>query len=75
MEVRFDLRFNTSNLNYPGIYVHIAWKSFFGGLGGHSGLHMTSEVTSEIKLIFSDLNTLCSSVFMVSECLFSLNET
>ena len=31
-EVKFDIIFDTSNLNYPGIYVHIACNSQFGGL-------------------------------------------
>ena len=31
-EVKFDLRFDSSNPNYPGIYVHIAWNSHYGGL-------------------------------------------
>ena len=31
-EVKFDLRFEISNLNYLGIHVHIASNSHFGGL-------------------------------------------
>ena len=30
--VKYDLRFEISNLNYPGIDVHIASNSFFGSL-------------------------------------------
>ena len=36
----FDLRFEISNLDYPGIHVHIA----FNGLQGHGDLKTTSEV-------------------------------
>ena len=36
----FDLRFEISNLDYPGIHVHIASN----GLRGHGGLQTTSEV-------------------------------
>ena len=31
-EVKFDLRFEISNLNYLGIHVHIASNGHFGGL-------------------------------------------
>ena len=34
-EIRYQLIFETSNLSYPGINVHIA---SFGGLGGHGNL-------------------------------------
>ena len=27
-----DLGFDASNINYPGIHVHIAWNSHYGGL-------------------------------------------
>ena len=64
LDVKFDLRFDSINLNYPDIYVHIAWNSLFGDLRGHSGLHMTSEVTSDLKFELSGLNNLCSSVFL-----------
>ena len=56
MEIKFDLRFDSNNLNYPAIYVHVGWNSLFGGLWGHGGLHMTSEVTSDLKFELSDLN-------------------
>ena len=36
----YDLRFDISNLDYPGIHVHIASN----GLRGHGDLKMTSEV-------------------------------
>ena len=35
-----DLRFEISNLEYPGIHVHIVSND----LRGHGGLQMTSEV-------------------------------
>ena len=61
-EVKFDLRFDASNPNYPGIYMHIAWNSHYGGIRGHSGLHMTSEDTFDLKFELSGLNYLCSSI-------------
>ena len=36
----YDLRFEISNLEYPGIHVHIA----FNGIQDHGGLQTTSEV-------------------------------
>ena len=42
----FDLRFEISNLDYPGIHVHIASNGLRGhdGLRGHGSLQTTSEV-------------------------------
>ena len=42
----FDLRFEISNPDYPGIHVHIASNGLRGhdSLRGHGGLQMTSEV-------------------------------
>ena len=70
-EVRFDLRFNTSNLNYPDIYVHLTWNSLFSGLWGHSDLHMASEVTSDLEFELSDLKNLGSSASLASFVLYS----
>ena len=39
-QISYDLRFEISNREYPGIHVHIATN----GLRGHGGLQMTSEV-------------------------------
>ena len=50
----YDLRFDISNLDYPGIHVHIA----FNGLQGHGGLKTTEEVTSDLKIQLSDLDYL-----------------
>ena len=36
-------------------------------------LHMTSEVTSDLKFEFSGLNNLCSSVFLASILLYLIN--
>ena len=71
-EVASDLKFDISNLNYPGIHVHITYNSHFGGLWGHSGLNMTSEVTSDLKFELSDLNYPCSSAFLAPKCFFEL---
>ena len=57
-EANFDLRFEFSNLNYPGTCVHVVSDSRLGGLWGHDGLQMTSEVTSDLKIELSDLNYL-----------------
>ena len=32
LEVKFDLTSDSDNLNYPRIYVRIAWNSLFGGI-------------------------------------------
>ena len=48
-ETNFDLRFEFSNLNYPGSYVHVASNSLLGGLWGHGGLQMTSEAKSDLR--------------------------
>ena len=56
--------FEISNLNYPGIYVHVASNSLLGGLWGHDGLQMTSEVTSDLKIELSDLNYLCDQAYV-----------
>ena len=58
-ELKFDLRFEIINLNYPGIIVHVASNSQFGGLGGHGGLQTASEVASGLIIELSDLNNLC----------------
>ena len=47
-KVKYDPRFETSNLNYHGIDVHIDYNSFLGGLWGHGGLQMPS-IASEVK--------------------------
>ena len=67
----FDLRFEISNLDYPGIHVHIASN----GLRGHGGLQTTSEVTSDLKIQLSDLDYLCSHVSLASKGLHELNDT
>ena len=54
-EVRFDLKIELSDLNYPEIYVPNASKSHFHELGGHCGLQMTSEVKFNLRFEISDL--------------------
>ena len=46
-KVKFDLRFEISNLNYPGIHVHVASNGHLHGLWGHDGLQ-TASITSNI---------------------------
>ena len=61
----YDLIFDISNLDYPGIHVHIASN----GLRGHGGLQTTSEVTSDLKIQLSDLDYLCYHAPLASNCL------
>ena len=61
-QTSYDLRFEISNLDYPGIHVHIASNSHFGGLCGYGGLQMASEVTYGLKIELSDLDYLCFHV-------------
>ena len=68
-EVTFDLRFEISNLNYPGIHMHVAPNSHFGGLRGYGGLKTASEVTSHLGIELSDLNYICCHAFLASKCL------
>ena len=58
----FNVRLDISSLNYPDIHVHVASNSNLGGLLGHDGLQMTSEVTSDLKIELSDLDYLCFHV-------------
>ena len=65
-DIIFNLRFETSNLNYPGNYVHVVLNTLFGGLRGHEGLQMTSEVATDLKFEISGLNNPCSSASLAS---------
>ena len=65
-DINFNLRFEISNLNYPGKYVHVVLNTLFGGLRGHEGLQMTSEVATDLKFEISGLNNPCSSAPLVS---------
>ena len=67
------IRFETSNLNYPGIHMHIATENHFHGLRGSSGLQMTSEATSEVRFELSGLNYLSSHDCLASNCHHSQN--
>ena len=67
-DVNFKLRFEISNLNYPGNYVHVVLNTLFGGLRGHEGLQMTSEVATDLKFEISGLNNPCSSASLASKC-------
>ena len=58
----YDLRFEISNHNYPGIHVHIASNSLIG----HGGLQTTSEVRSDLKIQLSDLDYICNHAFLAS---------
>ncbi len=49
-EVTLDLRFEISNLKYPGIHVHTAYNSHFGGLRGHGSLQTASEVANGLGI-------------------------
>ena len=65
-DVNFKLRFEISNLNYPGNYVYVVLNTLFGGLRGHEGLQMTSEVATDLKFEISGLNNPCSSASLAS---------
>ena len=58
----YELRFEISNLTYPGIHVHIASNGF----RGHGGLQTASEVTSDLKIQLSDLDYMCYHAFLAS---------
>ena len=51
-EVKADLRIELSDLNYPGIHVHVASNSHVGGLWCHDGLQMTSEVKADLNYLW-----------------------
>ena len=42
---------------------------------GHGGLQTTSEVTSDLKILLSDLDYLCSHVSLASKGLHEINDT
>ena len=71
----YDLRFDISNLDYPGIHAHIASNSHFGGLWGHGDLQMTSEVKADLKIELSDLNYLCSHASLACKGFLEMIET
>ena len=58
-DIKFDLTFEICNDDYPGIHVHTAYNSLFGGLWGHGSL-LTASMTSKVKYYlwfeFSSLN-------------------
>ena len=72
-EVTSDLKFEISNINYPGNNVHVVLNTLFSGLRGHEGLQMTSEVTSDLKFELSGLNNPSSSAFLAPKCFSELN--
>ena len=54
-EVKSDLRFEISDLNYPYIHVHILpFKSQFLDLRGHCRLQTALEVQSDLGFEISD---------------------
>ena len=71
----YDLRFDISNLDYPGIHAHIASNSHFGALWGHGDLQMTSEVKADLKIELSDLNYLCSHASLACKGFLEMIET
>ena len=65
-EIKFDVKFVISNLNYHEIHVHISPNSLFGGL------QMTLEVTSDLKFELSGLNNPCFSASLALYCFCEL---
>ena len=55
-KARFDLIFETSNLDYPGIHVHIASNSHFDCLLGHGGPQTAPEVQFDLRFETSNLD-------------------
>ena len=55
--LKFDLRIEIRNLNYPGILMHVTSKSHFG----ERPLWPSNdpEVKSDLRIELSDLNCLC----------------
>ena len=55
--LKFDLRIENGNLNYPGILMHVTSKSHFG----ERPLWPSNdpEVKSDLRIELSDLNCLC----------------
>ena len=68
-EVKLDLRFEMSNLQYHGIHVHIASDSHLGGF------QMTSDVKADLKIELSDLNYLCSNAYLACKCFHEMIAT
>ena len=68
-EVRFDLKIELSDLNYPKIYVPIASKSHFHDLRGHLEAAMTSEV---MKMVFRGNRHIDFRVIEVTELNFEI---
>ena len=66
----YHLRFEISNLDYPGIHVHIASNSHFDCLLDHGGLQTASEVTFDLGIELSDLNYLGIHVHIASNSHF-----
>ena len=54
--LKFDLGFEISYLNYPGIHVHIASNCYIGGLLGYCSLPKASEVNSDLGIQLCDVN-------------------
>ena len=64
LEVRTDLRFEISDLNYLHIHVHIAYMvwNFFDSLGGLYSLQTASEVRSDLRFEICGPNCICNHV-------------
>ena len=54
-KVKFDLRFEISNLDYSGTHVHFASNSHIVDVRGHGSLQTASEVTSGLRIRLRDL--------------------
>ena len=74
-EVKFELRFEVSIFNYPGIYVHIASNCHFDGFWGYSDLQTASEAASDLTIELSDLNNLCCHASLASKCFHEMIKT
>ena len=70
----YDLRFEISNLDYPGIHVHIAPNNYGGlqwqPLNGLRG-HMTSDLISKTLIILVSMCILPRTAMVSSEAMAS----
>ena len=72
-EVKSDLIFEISDLNYLLIHVHIAYMVW--ALLAASMATTASEVKSDLRFEISDPNYLCIYISLVSKCFHELIQT
>ena len=73
-EVRYDLRIELSDLDYPDIHVHIASNIHFCGIRGHCSLQTASKEPRRSHPA-SDLNLVTSITYYVAMLFWPLMAT